>query len=101
MRWYKFASDHGDTLHGQHLADERERVSRDVATLRDIAMSGDVGVLSRWAGEIRRRMLLLPPAERVSRMCMRELSDLSTKLASIRGDMSKYSVPKNNEMLPQ
>jgi hypothetical protein len=95
MRWYKTASDHGDTLHGQHLAVERGRLSREVDDLRGLAATGNVGVLQRWAGEVRRRMLLLPPAERVARMSPYELGKLSVVVSGIRGDMTKYEAPKH------
>jgi hypothetical protein len=95
MKWYKTASDHGDTLHGQRIAEERGRVSKDVSDLRDMAIDGKIGVMPRWAGEIRRRMLLLPPADRVHRMCMHELAELSTKLAGIRADLHKFEAPNH------
>ena len=89
MRWYKTA-DHGDTLQGQRLSEEMEKALKAVSRLKDQVAANGPDVLGRWKGELRRRILLLPPQERVARMCMHELEELSSRTDEIERDIAKY-----------
>jgi hypothetical protein len=91
---------HGDTLHGQLMHKEMDRLSKDVSKLRALAATGGPdSVLPRWKGEVRQRILLLPAVAIVPRMSMYELRQLSEQIAGIERAMAKYSVERLAEIM--
>ena len=52
---------------------------------------GPDDVLPRWRGEIRHKILLLPPLDRISRMSMSELGEVREKVEKIRAAMKRYN----------
>ena len=105
MEWYKLvkvAEDfgHGDTLRGQYIKREKERLAKLVTKLRTAAGSGGPNdVLPRWKGEIRRKILMLPTMDVISRMSMYELSSLSEHVAELEGLMRKFSISRLSEIM--
>lgn len=106
MNWYeklfKAAKDtgHGDTLHGQMMVHEIKRLRREIANLRSAAAEGGPdSVLPRWKGEVRQRIFKLPAVERIDRMSMYELDEVSAELKDIQDQMGKYSVKRFKEIM--
>ena len=89
MNWYKTA-DHNDTRNGELLSQVRDRLSNDVEKLKKDVVGGGPRVAQRFYGELRQRILRLPPLDRIPRLSMSELEDLSGVVAAIRSDMEKY-----------
>ena len=48
-------------------------------------------VLPRWRGELKRKIVLLPTDERLGRLSMMEIEELSLKVEEIQSEMDKYS----------
>jgi hypothetical protein len=83
---------HGDTLDGQLMKRELEGISKDLKKLRFAAETNHLDVvLPRWRGEIRHKILLLPPLERIARMSMSELSEVREKIDKIKAAMKRYN----------
>lgn len=89
MKWYKTA-DHNDTRHGELLNQVRERLSEDVEKLKKDVLGGGPKVAQRFYGELRQRIIRLPPLDRIPRLSMSELEDLSVVVAGIHSDAKKY-----------
>jgi hypothetical protein len=99
MNWYKYAKD-GDTLHGQFMKREMERLMGEVKGLKMmVSASGPDKVLPRWKGEVRRHILLLPSLQRMPRMSMYELSKVSDDVESIREMMRRYDSDRFQEIM--
>ena len=99
MNWYsrlqKIAVGHGDTLHGQFLAKERERLANRVRNMRSAAASGGPdSVLPRWRGEIRRKMLMLPPSDKIAAMSSFELRDVDAEISEIERLSKRYNASR-------
>jgi len=90
MRWYKTADRHDDTLGGQLLAQTRERVLEGVQKLKDSVLQGGPKVAQRFYGELRQRIIKLPPVSRIPRLSMSELNELSSVVEAISNDVEKY-----------
>ena len=90
MKWYKTAGDHLDTRNGELLNQVRERLSKDVEKLKKDVIGGGPRVAQRFFGELRQRIIKLPPLERIPRLSMSELEDLSGVVAGIHSDVKKY-----------
>lgn len=90
MRWYKTADSHDDTMGGQLLTQTRERLSKDVKKLKESIIAGGPRVAQRFYGELRQRIIKLPPVERIPRLSMSELEELSVVVDGIRSDVAKY-----------
>lgn len=101
MHWFKIVTaGHGDTLEGQMMKEEFFRLKSDIEQLRLSAMhGGPASVLPRWQGEIRHRILLLPPTDRVERMSMYELGELRKQVDAIKGHIDKYGRRRFEEIL--
>ena len=103
MDWYKpqvKTADHGDTLRGQMMAQELARLVKKVASLRAVAASGGPqGALSRWRGEIRRRILLLPSTEVMPRMSMSELEKVASYIEEIESLTKRYRASRLSEIM--
>ena len=92
MDWYRHTktAGHGDTLDGRMMRSVLRELVRDVGEMRSMAAGpGIPGISPRWAGEVRRRVLLLPPVERVERMSMGELTDLRREVDEIRSEIGR------------
>lgn len=89
---------HGDTLHGQMRTQEAAEVERSIVTLKKKAVTNDLDVLPRWAGEVKRKIYLLPPASRINSMSMFEISQVKSKLAAIKESMELYSSKRLSEI---
>lgn len=99
MNWYKYAKD-GDTLHGQFMKREMNRLMGEVKTLKAmVEPSGPDKVLPRWKGEVRRHILLLPSLQRMPRMSMYELDQVSSKVEEIRQMMRRYDSDRFQEIV--
>lgn len=96
MRWHKTAEwGHGDTLDGQLMARTYRSIKKDLEELKLLAnANGPESVTPRWRGEIRRKILLLPPVERVSRMSMHELGEVKAVVDEVRRLIGKYDSEK-------
>ena len=98
MNWYrrepltkKAEWGHGNTLDGQLMKRELKSIAQDIKELRSKAETGHLNdVLPRWQGEIRNKILLLPSLNRVSRMSMSELKEVSEKISKIKSAMKRY-----------
>lgn len=91
---------HGDTLHGQMKERETKTIIEKITKLKIKASSpSSLGVLPRWAGEIRRKILLLPPVSRIGNLSMYELGKLADKVESIEDVMSRYRVSRIREII--
>jgi len=110
MNWYAHIQDprfvklaevgHGDTLHGQFLGKERERLTKKVREMRRIASSGGPdSVLPRWRPDVRRRMLLLPPSDRIGSMSAYELRIVDAEIQAIDGLSRKFNARRMQEVL--
>ena len=102
MRWFVKLADkwHGDTLEGQLYKRELSRISKDLTTLVRAAVMGKLGnVLPRWRGEVRRAILLLPAADKLPRMSMMELKDVSKTMTRIKSDIKRYNDKRMREIL--
>lgn len=104
MNWYshlcKTAGDHGDTLRGQFLKDERERLTKRIKELRQAAATGGPSnVLPRWRPDVRRKMLLLPPSDRIFSMSPYELREVDASISEIDRLFKRYSVKRQMEIL--
>jgi hypothetical protein len=99
MRWFKRAS-HGDTTEGQLFKGELSRIRKQVKKLlANAGPGGPESVLPRWRADVRRAILLLPVEERIARMSMIELQNVSNDLAEIEAKMSRYSVARTREIM--
>lgn len=106
MRWYqkivKEAEDwgHGDTLEGQYLRRTIRSIRDDIERLRNEAETdGLEAVMPRWRGEIKRKIFLLPPMSRVSRMSMHELKSLAERLDDLKAEINKYNQKRFSEAI--
>ncbi len=102
MKWYKVAYEagHGDTLNGQYMNRELNRIAKELDRLRTSAqVGGPEDVLPRWRGDVRRRILMLPTREVISRMSMYELEQVSGEIDDILGTMAKFSVKRFKEIV--
>src|SRR4051812_46326552 len=100
MNWYKNIKTaeeigHGDTFYGQYLTKERERLCKDVSSLRTAAATGGPeDVLPRWRGEVRQQIFRLPSVERIGSMSMFELGAVADYIDGIKAEMRKYSTKR-------
>jgi hypothetical protein len=105
MDWYsrlhKIAeTGHGDTFHGQFLNKERERLTKRVKEMRQAAAAGGPEiVLPRWRAEVRRKMLLLPPSDRIGSMSACELREVESKIAEIDKLSKRFNARRMMEVL--
>jgi len=106
MDWYKVIKTakneigHGNTLEGQKLKQELERVAKEIDRLKTAAITGGPeSVLPRWRGEIRHKIMLLPAISRLARMSMYELNEVSAHVKSIRNVMEQYSAKRFMEIM--
>lgn len=95
MKWFsKFARadfGHGDTLSGQMMKQERERLTNTVRRLKtEASTGGPESVLPRWRGELRRKILLLPALDRIANMSMYELRTIDTEVDGIKAAIERY-----------
>lgn len=91
---------HGDTLHGQMRKHEQQRLLKAIERMKTNASSGMLGgVLPRWRGEVRRKIFMLPPVNRIARMSMYELGQLSRRVSEIEALVSKYSAERFEEIV--
>lgn len=103
--WYSIikqaeARGHGDTLHGERKRRESEALMRDISKLRKKAIANELEeVLPRWRGEARRKILLLPPVDRIHNMSMMELETLTSEVRDIRDYMQRYSSKRMSDIL--
>ena len=93
-------ADHGDTLRGQYLAAELDRLSKKVSALRaQAAGGGPEGAISRFRGEIRRMILTLPATETMRRMSMVELEKVGSRVAEIEALAHRYRASRLSEIM--
>jgi hypothetical protein len=91
MRWHKTAGGHGDTLDGQLMAKTYRELRADMEALKAMASTGGPAhVLPRWKGELRRRILLLPPLDRTHKMSMSELHEVRAVVDEIKRLVRRY-----------
>ncbi len=91
---------HGNTLEGQMLKQEILRLAKEVDRLRTMAATGGPdGVLPRWKGEVRHKILLLPSSDILPRMSMFELTQLSGQIDGIHQTMTTYSANRFKEII--
>jgi hypothetical protein len=90
MKWYKKADSHGNTLHGDMLRQARERLSEEIKDLKEGVLVGGPKVAQRFHGELKHRIIRLPPIERIPRLSMSELDELSVVVSGIQADVKKY-----------
>lgn len=102
MDWYKkikTASEEKDTLHGQLMKKELERISSKIKDLKVMVSSGGpTDILPRWKGEVRQAIFMLPSTERLPAMSMFELDNVSVELKKIENALKRYSASKFNRM---
>ena len=94
MRWHVTKVADRGTLDGEMMAREAKRLQRAILDLRGKAAEGLSGVLPRWRGELKRAVRLLPPPEKVGRMCMFELEQVAAKVSEIEGTILKYDAAR-------
>lgn len=105
MNWYhpiKVANEigHGNTLEGQFMKREKQRLTKEVDRLRLLAASGGPdNVLPRWKGDVRQKILLLPALDVIERMSMIETEYLAGQVDSIRSTMDRYSASRFKEII--
>lgn len=106
MNWYKVLKTakveigHGNTLEGQMMKKEMERVAKEVDKLRTVAATGGPhGVLPRWRGDIRQQILKLPSLAALARMSMMEIEQVSKDLDGIQQSMKRYSASRMKEIM--
>lgn len=103
MNWYGITREaswgHEDTLEGQYMRRLFREVRDEVDSLRKSAYhGGPAGVLPRWKGQLRQRILLLPPEPRIRHMSMHELKQLRESVDDIRRTMRRYSLRRFTEI---
>lgn len=105
MDWYQkltTAKDigHGNTMEGQMMIQNRQRLAKEISTLRTLAATGGPeSVLPRWRGEIRQKILLLPAIKRIEGMSMFELSQVLESVDAIKQTMTHYSASRFKEIV--
>lgn len=102
MIWYGTVktAGHGDTMEGQHMRSTYSALRDEIEQLRESAIHGGPDKVSpRWRGELRRRILLLPPVGKLGRMSMYELGQLKLSVDSIKDDIKRRSVRRFEEIL--
>lgn len=106
MDWYqplvKTAKEigHGDTFEGQMLTQQKKRLAKEIDHLRMVAATGGPeAVLPRWRGEIRSKILLLPPVVRIENMSMFEVAEASVTVDLIKQSMDHYSAKRFMEII--
>jgi len=104
--WFKLMKEagqdwgHGDTMHGQMRERETKAIIEKVSKLKMKAASpSSLGVLPRWAGEIRQKILLLPPTSRISKLSMYEIANLSSAVQKIEDLMARYRASRMTEII--
>lgn len=91
---------HGDTMHGQMKIRETKSLIDKITKMKSKASSiNTLGVLPRWAGEIRRSILLLPPVSKLENLSMYELGKLSKKVENIENAISIHRVSRLKEII--
>lgn len=104
MEWYKKLTakevGHGDTMQGQMMIQHRQRLAKEISTLRTLAATGGPdAVLPRWRGEVRQKILLLPAIARIEGMSMFELSQILESVDDIKQTMEHYSASRFKEIV--
>jgi uncharacterized small protein (DUF1192 family) len=100
MRWFVKVAKHGNTLDGQMMTQELNKLTKDVRKLVTEAIAGGPSsVLPRWRGEIRRSILLLPSEERLNKLSMYEIEELKTKVAEIKAKIERYDTKRLMEIM--
>jgi hypothetical protein len=91
---------HGDTLHGQMKERETKTLIEKINKLKQKAsIPASLGILPRWTGEIRRKIILLPPTSRLGNLSMYEINKLARKVKDIEEVMARYRVSRLQEIL--
>lgn len=105
MNWYRVIKTadeigHGDTLEGQFMGREKQRIAKEIDKLRTIAAAGGPeSVLPRWKGSVRQQILLLPAVAVMDRMSFMELQQVSAKIEAVHQAMERYSVSRFKEIV--
>lgn len=91
---------HGDTLHGQMKNRETKILVEKIMKLKTKASNPKtMNVLPRWSGEVRRKILLLPPVSRVANLSMYEIDKLSKEVDRIEDIMARYRTSRLVEII--
>lgn len=91
---------HGDTLHGQMKQRETKALVDKISKLKIKAMNpSSLGVLARWSGEIRRKILLLPPVSRIPDLSMFEINKIAKNVSEIEQIIDRYRASRLMEIL--
>jgi len=105
MDWYRklitaHEIGHGNTMEGQMMIQHRQRLAKEISTLRTLAATGGPeSVLPRWRGEVRQQILLLPAISRIEGMSMFEISQASESIDVIKKTMEHYSASRFKEIV--
>jgi len=91
---------HGDTMHGQMRERETKAIIEKIGKLKMKAANPSLlGVLPRWAGEIRQKILTLPPISQISKLSMYEITKLSSSVQNIEDLMARYRASRMTEII--
>ena len=99
MHWFKYlikTAHAGEMLEGQLMQKEAGRLKKEISELKEKAASKQIEVLPRWKMDVERKIALLPAVDRIDRMCMYELEQLSSMVDEVKNTMRDFN-PKRWE----
>jgi len=104
MDWYRVVEakeiGHGNTMEGQMMIQHRQRLAKEISTLRMAASTGGPdNVLPRWRGDVRQRIFLLPAVAKIEGMSMFEIQQVSESVDAIKQTMEHYSASRFKEII--